>query len=176
MLRKPTLFLCDERSYSESKTLLTEKGVSTVSRTVRPNQMLFRELRDEFLLNGSACPNSVVLCSVVERFSNRMKTWNEIVVNVLPCFFASSGHDVHVKDNVFRISKFNTIFCYRRTERSHAERKNIHCASVHTTFVKSLHRSLEFSGVNPVVCRTCAFLCLGSNKRSFLNTSNIRRI
>ena len=70
VLCKPSLFTSDNSSNTKSKTFLTKKSVSTVSRTVRPDEVLFRELRDVFVFNVSTRPYTIVFFAVVKRLTN----------------------------------------------------------------------------------------------------------
>ncbi len=105
-----------------------------------------------------------------------METSYEIVgsiTEVLEGLLAHSCHDVHIENNVDRVSYLNAYLSEGRTDGSHGVRDNIHCSALHNAVVHRSEESLHLIGSHPVVCRTSALLFLRADKSSVLNTSNV---
>ncbi len=108
VLSHPSLVLTLEGSDTECEALLAEENVSAVSRVDRPDSILFRELDDVSLLRINV--------------SLGVETSYEIIggiAEVLESLLTHSCHDVHVENNVDRVSYLNAYLSERRTDRSH---------------------------------------------------------
>ncbi len=162
MLSHPGLVLTLEGSDTESEALLAEENVSAVSRVDRPDSILFRELNDISLLGVNV--------------SLRVETSYEIVrsiAEVLESLLTHTSHDVHVENNVDRVSYLNADLSERRTDRTHRIRDNVHSSALHNAVVHRCKESLHLVGVHPVVCRTSASLFLRADESSVLNAGNV---
>ncbi len=179
MFSEPAFVASENGSNAESKALLAEEGVSTVTGTVGPNEAFFRELRDVLVFNVSARPDAVVAFAFAERLTNGVEARNEFSVHVsvedIENLLASASHDVHVENDVFGVSDFDTVLGNRGAERAHAERDHVHGTAVHTTLVELTHRLLEFRRVDPVVGRTCIFFLDRRDERTGFDASHVRR-
>ena len=177
MLCKPAFIAGKYRRDTQRKALFTEQRVSTVTRTVRPNRAFFGELRNVFVLHVGAGPNAVVLFAVVERFSDRMHTRDPCAVraDIVEHFRADSRHDVHIAHDVCAVGDFDAVFADRRTDRSHAERNDVHRAAVHTALVQRFHRLFEFFGIYPVIRRACIIFFFRCDKGTRFDARNVGR-
>ena len=176
---EPAFVASENGSDTESEALLTEKSVSTVARTVGPNEAFFGELSDVLVFNVSAGPDAVVAFAFAERLTNGVEARNEFSVHVciedVENLLAGASHDVHVENNVFGVRDFDTVLGDRGTERAHAERNHVHGTAVHTTLIELTHRLLEFRRVDPVVGRTCIFFLHRGNEGTGFDAGHVRR-
>ena len=179
MFSEPAFIASENGCDTESEALLAEEGVSTIARTIGPNELFVRELGDVLVFDVCARPDTAVGFTVVERLTHGVEAGHEFSVLVgienVENLLASAGHDVHVEDNVFRVGQFDTVLGDRGTERAHAERNHVHGTAVHTTLVKALHGFLEFLRVDPMVGRTSIFFLHGRNKGTGFDTRHVRR-
>ena len=67
---QPAFITCNNSSNTESETFLSKKSVSTVSRTVRPDEAFFWEMRDVFVFYISTWPDSTICFTIVQWFTN----------------------------------------------------------------------------------------------------------
>ena len=95
------------------------------------------------------------------------------ITEVVKDFLSDTCHNVHVENNVDRVSNLNTCFCKRRTDNTHRERKNVHGSALHAAIIKLCKLSIHFLRVHPVVCCTCFFLCRSTDECAVFNTSNV---
>ena len=86
---------------------------------------------------------------------------------------ADSGHDSHVDHDIRRIGQLDANVRNRRADRSHAERNDIHRATLHTAFEVAHENSLHVFGVVPVVVRAGVFLGLRTDKCAIFNARDI---
>ena len=162
MLSHPAFVLALVGSDTECKALLAEENVSAVCGVDGPDSVVLREL------------NNVSVFGI--NISLGVETSYEIVggiAQVLKSLLAHSCHDVHVKNNVDRVSKLNTDLSERRTDRTHGVRDNIHGSTLHNAVIKRSELSIHFLRIHPVVGRTCFFLGRCADECSVLYTSNV---
>ncbi len=164
MLSHPAFVLTLEGSDTQSEALLAQQNVSAVSRVDRPDRVLFRELYDITLLRINICLG--------------VQTANEVVggvTQVLKCLCAHTSHDVHVQNNIDRVSQLNANLCQRRTDRAHGVRDNVHGSALHYAVIQRNELCLHLFRIHPVIGRACAFLCLRADKGTVFYTSYVVR-
>src|SRR5215470_11915938 len=91
----------------------------------------------------------------------------------LVCDVAHSGHNAHIKNNVNRIGYLNTDLTKVGLRMSHEVRDHEKGASAHTTMKHLTESFTHRHWFHPVVCRSSFLSTFGTNKRTFLTTSNI---
>ena len=85
-------------------------------------------------------------------------------------------HNMHVADNVGAVGDLHANLRYRGTDRSHGKGDNVHRATDHALLVKAFHRPLEFSGIDPIICRTRFLFSRGSNIGALFGPGHIAGI
>ena len=86
---------------------------------------------------------------------------------------ANACHNKHVKYNVDRVCKLDTVLCEGGAYYTHGVGNNVHCASLHRALVKLGELFLALCGIHPVVDVTCVFLLGSTDKGSPCNTCNV---
>ena len=161
MFSQPALVARLNGGDTQSQTFFTQQRVAAVTGTVRPDLAGFGEVGNIFLIQRSAGPDAVVGFTGGQRFADGVDAGDKFAVaQHIQHFGADAGHHMHVDHNVSGIGDLNTDFSDGRTDRTHAERDDIHGSAVHTTFVKTEHGGFEFFGIDPVVGRTGIFFFL----------------
>jgi len=161
MFSKPTFFMSEVRCNSESETFFTEENVSAVTGVNGADEVFLGEMND-------------ITVFFVDIFLS-METLNEIsiVTESIDNFFACTGHNEHVKNNVDRVGKLDTDLSKRRFYHAHGVRNNVHGSANHTILIKSIEGVVHFFGVTPVVDVACFFFCFGADEGSVFYTCNV---
>ena len=176
VLGEPALLAGEVGSDAESKALLAEESVSSVTGTERPNRAFFREV-DNVGVVRVARPFHV-FDARLERHTDGVDARNKEVVlfDLAEHFCGNASHDAHGDNDVRGVRDFNTVLSDRGTERTHRERDDVHRAAFHTAVVKSAHFFLHDNRIFPVVRRTGVFLVLRADQRALFNASNVARV
>jgi len=74
VLCEPAFVAGENRSYAQSEALFAEKGVSAVTRAVRPDFPCFGEVADVLVFNRGAGPFTVVVFTCGKGFADRVET------------------------------------------------------------------------------------------------------
>ena len=165
------------RRNAQRQTLLAQQGVAAVAGTVRPDQVLIREMADILFLNRRTGPGNILL-SFFQRSADGMHAGNKLprIAEFFENLFTHAGHRVHIADNVGTVGDFDADFGNRRIYRPHGKGDDVHRASLHASLVKIFHRFLQCIGSNPVIGGSGVNLIGIADIRAVLHTRHIRRI
>ncbi len=86
---------------------------------------------------------------------------------------AHAGHDAHIDHNIRAVGDFNADLGDGRTQRTHAERNNVHSATAHATVEQAVQRGAHFRWRCPVVGRASIFLVDRANKSAVFNPADV---
>ena len=164
MLSHPALVLALEGSNTQSEALLAQQNISAVSRVDGPNCIFLRELNDITVLRIN--------------ISLGVQTTNEVVggfAQILESLYAHTSHDVHVQNNINRVSQLNANLSQRRTDRAHGVRDHVHGSALHYAVIQRDELCLHLFRIHPVVGRASAFLGLGADESTIFYTCNVVR-
>ena len=109
---------------------------------------------------------------------SNMQTTNEIVggfAQILESLYAHTSHDVHVQNNINRVSQLNANLSQRRTDRAHGVRDHVHGSALHYAVIQRDELCLHLFRIHPVVGRASAFLGLGADESTIFYTCNVVR-
>ena len=161
VLCHPALLATKVGSNTKSEALLTEKNVSAVTGVNRPDSVILGEMNDVSLLLVKICTSVKTLdevCAVTESIKN---------------VSSNSGHDEHIKNNVDRVGKLDTVLSEIRANNGHRVRDYIHGLVLIRALVKLRKGCVALLGIHPVVDSTCVLLLRGADEGAVLYTSNV---
>ena len=175
VLGHPALILRELRGDAQRKALLSEEGVPAVARAERPDLALFRELRDELVLDLLRAGPRDVLLALLERRADGVDARDEVAVlaEVVEDLLARARHDVHVHDDVGRVGDLDAVLGDRVADRAHRERDHVHRAALHAALVALEHELLHGLGLHPVVRRARVDLLLRADERAALDARDV---
>ena len=161
MLCHPAFLSAKVGCDTESEALLTEKNVSAVTGVNRPDGVILGEMTDISLLLINVCA--------------RVKSLDEIsaVAESLKNIGAYSCHNDHIKYNIDRVGKLNTVLSEIRAYNRHRVRNNVHGLVLVRALVKLGELFITFLGVHPIVDVTCILLLGCTDKGSVLYSGNV---
>ena len=175
VLGHPTLVARLHRGDAQGQALLAEQGVAAVTRAVGPDDALFGEVGDVFLLDGRAGPLATVALAVGERFADRVQAGDERAgfAELLQDRGAHARHDAHVDDDVGRVGDLDADFGDGRAERTHGEGDDVERAALHAAVVELGHRLLQLGGRDPVVGGAGVLLFFGGDEGALLDARHV---
>ena len=178
MLGHPALILRELRRDAEREALLAEERVPAVARAERPDLAVFRELRDELVIDVLRARPRHVLLALLERSADGVDAGDELAVlaEMLDDGIARAGHDVHVDDDVRGVGDLDAVLGDRVADRAHRERDHVHRTALHAALVALEHELLHHVRIHPVVRRTRVNLALGADKRAALDARDVGRV
>ena len=187
MLSHPAVLLGDAGSDTQSKALLAEQSVTTVTGTVGDNLAGLGEVADVLLL-VVAGPGHVFLTGL-KGSTHGVEAGNEVAVAValgiatavhfvleaLEHLLTHDGHDAHVGHHVGGVGDFDTDLGQGGIQRAHAEGNHVHGTALHGTIEVGVEDGAHLSRGLPVVGRTSVFLLFGADECAFLYAGHVRR-
>ena len=161
MFCHPAFVSAEVGSDTESEALLTEKYVSAVAGVDGPDCVIFGEMNNVSVV-------FVHVCSCME-------TLDEVAVfaDTFKYVETDAGHDEHVKHDIDRVGKFNTVFCEVTADDTHGVGDDVHCFACIATSVKFGQLSVAFLRIHPVVGCTCVLFSAGADEGTVLNTCDV---
>jgi hypothetical protein len=133
VLGHPALITRNVRGNTQGETLLSEKRIPSVSRTITPDFPALWKMHNVFCT--VARPRYIRL-AVSQRSANTVHARHDTLqafVNLGEDGLPDASHNAHTHHNIGRVSELNTELRHGRPNGSHAERQDVHRTPAHAS-------------------------------------------
>ena len=172
VLGQPSVVAGHHGRDTQREALLAQKSVASVPGSERPDVARLREV-DDVLVVGVAGPWSVGVARS-QRCPYGVHAWHPLVVaEHVEGSLAHAGHDPHADSDVRTVGQLHADVGDGRSERTHAERHDVHRAALHRTGVQTEHLGTHHRRGAPVVGRPCTSLISRTDEGPVFDASDV---